>query len=184
MPALLLVSCLFLLYAGAAGAAGGEAAGLAVKTEPSGGVRATAILLIPAPPSVVHQVLTDYEQWPNLFSVPLQVIRVERREGGAVTDLILKHSFLPGGRRLLCDNRELPGGGLVSTLMAGDFKRYVRTWTLAPDGDQAGTRASFDLLVEIETWAPDWLVAWELKRQLDGHFRILRATAAARARPH
>lgn len=154
---------------------------LEVHTEPSGGVRATATLLIPAPPQVMHQVLTDYEKWPDLFGVPMQVISLERHASGAVTDLLLKHSFLPGGRRLRCDNRELAEGGLVSTLIEGDFKRYVRTWKLAEDGDQGRTRASFDLLVEVETWAPDWLVAFELRRELERHFRLLRERVLARA---
>ncbi len=171
------------LAVGSVAAAAEPPVTLQVRPDPSGGVRATATLLIPAPPQVMQQVLTDYEKWPDLFSTPMSVTRLERHEGGAVTDLFIKHSFLPGGRRLLCDNRELPGGGLVSTLVAGDFKQYVRTWTVALDGSRGGTRASFDLLVEVETWAPDWLIAFELRRQLERHFRILRERVLAQAGP-
>jgi len=153
---------------------------LDVRTEPSGGVRATATLLIPVAPQLMQAVLTDYERWPELFDTPMTVTHLDRRVGGSVTDLFIKHSFLPGGRRLLCDNQELPDG-LVSTLRGGDFKQYVRTWKVAQDGSHGGTRASFELLVEVDTWAPDWLVAFELRRQLERHFRLLRETLMARA---
>jgi hypothetical protein len=180
----LLSAVSLLLVLGSTVSAAGPPVTLEVRPEPSGGVRATATLLIPAPPQIMQEVLTDYERWPDLFDTPMSVTHLDRHEGGAVTDLFIKHSFLPGGRRLLCDNRELPGGGLVSTLMAGDFKQYVRTWKVASDGDQGGTHASFDLLVEVDTWAPGWLVAFELRRQLERHFRLLRETILARAGSH
>ncbi|TAJ25345.1 MAG: hypothetical protein EPO64_08320 [Nitrospirae bacterium] len=176
-----LVVAAVLPFGAAAWGATDPAATLEVSTEPSGGVRATATLLIPAPPPVVQAVLTDYERWPELFSTPMSVTHLERRAGGAVTDLFIKHSFLPGGRRLFCDNQELPEGGLVSTLRGGDFKQYVRTWKVAPDGEHGGTRASFELLVDVDTWAPDWLVAFELRRQLKQHFRLLLEKILARA---
>ncbi|MDE3119362.1 MAG: hypothetical protein KGL03_10155, partial [Nitrospirota bacterium] len=72
-------------------------------------------------------------------------------------------------------------GGLVTTFLEGDFRRYERTWKLGPDGSDAATKADFSLVVDVETMAPDWLVALELKRQLEKHFRILREAAAARA---
>lgn len=166
---------------GAAWGATDPAATLEVSTEPSGGLRATATLLIPASPQTVQAVLTDYERWPELFDTPMSVTHLERHAGGAVTDLFIKHSFLPGGRQLLCDNQELPEGGLVSTLRGGDFKQYVRTWKVALDGEHGGTRASFELLVKVNTWVPDWLVAFELRRQLERHFRLLREKILTRA---
>ncbi|TLY41377.1 MAG: hypothetical protein E6K61_05380 [Nitrospirae bacterium] len=95
---------------------------LEVQPEPSGGVRATGTLHLPAPPSVVHQ--------------------------------------------------------------AGDFRRYRRTWRLVQDGNEGLTRAEFELLVEVDTWAPDWLMALELRRQLEKHFRILREQVGERLQSH
>lgn len=150
-----------------------------VTGEPGGGVRATATLHLAQPPSVLQQVLTDYENWPNLFGTPTRLARVERRADRVITDVYIQHPILPGERRLLCETLVLPEGGLVTTLIEGDFTRYVRTWRLSSEGQ--GTMAQFELVVEVQTWAPDWLVAIELKRQLEKHFRILRDTAATRA---
>ena len=84
---------------------------LEVLPDAAGGVRATATLRLPAPPSVVHQILTDYAKWPELFGVPLRLAGVERHVDRVLTDLYLSHPLLFGERRLLCENRELPGGG-------------------------------------------------------------------------
>lgn len=157
---------------------------LEVLPEPSGGVRATATLHLRAPASAVQQVLTDYLKWPELFGVPLRLVHVERQGDRVVTDLYLSHPLLVGERRLLCENRELPGGGLVTSFLAGDFKRYNRTWRLKQDGNEGLTRAEFELLVDVDTWAPDWLMALELRRQLEKHFRILRERVGERVRPH
>ena len=144
-------------------------------------MRAVATLRLQAPPGIVQTVLTDYAKWPELFGVRMRLAHLERRDDRVLTDLYIKHALLPGERRLLCESRELPDGGLVTTLVAGDFKRYHRTWKLSPDGSGAVTRAEFELLVEVDTWAPDWLMAMELRRNLETHFRILRERVAERS---
>jgi ribosome-associated toxin RatA of RatAB toxin-antitoxin module len=155
---------------------------LDVRSAPEGGVTARATLHFLAPPAAVQAVLTDYERWPELFSTSVRVARVERYPGRAVTDLYLKHELLFEERRLLCENRELPGGGLLTTMLDGDFKRYSRTWKISPDGISGRTKAEFELLVEVDTWAPDWLVAAALKRELETHFRLLKDKMEERAR--
>jgi len=162
-------------------AAAGAAETPEVQPDPEGGFRATATLHLPVPPAVVQQVLTDYDRWSSLFGVAMRMARVERLPGRVVTDVYIRHPVLPGESRLLCESRELPEGGLVTALLDGDFKRYVRTWRLQPEEDGAGTKATFELRVEVRTWAPDWLVAIELRRQLSKHFGILRDTVRARA---
>lgn len=152
-----------------------------VAGDPGGGLKATASLRLPVPPSVVQQVLTDYENWAHLFGVTMRLARLDRRPDKVITEVYIRHPILPGERRLMCENRVPPGGGLVTTFLEGDFRRYERTWKLGPDGSDAATKADFSLVVDVETMAPDWLVALELKRQLEKHFRILRETAAARA---
>jgi hypothetical protein len=157
---------------------------LEVRTEPSGGVRATGILHLQAPSSVVQAVLTDYEKWPDLFDMSMRVTRVERHAGYTVTDLALGHALMIGERRLVLENRELGGGGLVSRFVSGDFTRYLRTWKLRADGEQSRTRADFELQVDFETLVPAWLVAQAVRRELEAHFRILTKTVAKRAASH
>jgi hypothetical protein len=155
-----------------------------VRREPSGGVFATAVLHLPAPLSVVQTVLTDYEKWPELFDMPMRITRVERHAGYTVTDMALGHTLMIGERRLVLENRELAGGGLVSRLVSGDFTRYLRTWTLRADGEATRTRADFQLQVDFETVVPSWLVAGAVRRELEAHFRILTEIVAKRATTH
>ncbi|GKS57473.1 hypothetical protein YTPLAS18_10000 [Nitrospira sp.] len=138
-------------------------------------MRAHAVLTLPASASIVEQVLTDYEHWPKLFETKMRMVKVERLEDRTITELYVAHAILPSERRLVGENRILPGGGLSTKMIGGDFRRYERTWKLWPI-DPTHTRAEFDLLVEVETFAPDWLVAMEVKRELAAHFRILKAT--------
>ncbi|MDP3598919.1 MAG: hypothetical protein Q8S75_18190, partial [Nitrospirota bacterium] len=53
-----IVGCLLLGWSGWSGAA--EPGLLDVRTESSGGVKATATIVLPAPVSVVQAILTDY----------------------------------------------------------------------------------------------------------------------------
>ena len=156
---------------------------LEVQAAPRGGVLARATLRLAAPPATVQAVLTDYEGWPELFAGSMRVARVERQPDRTITDLYFKHSLLAGEQRLLCENRELSGGGLATTLLGGDFKRYARTWTVGPDGSASGTKAEFRLEVEVDTLAPDWLVARVMKGELEGHFRALKEKTERWARP-
>jgi ribosome-associated toxin RatA of RatAB toxin-antitoxin module len=151
-----------------------------VASDPQGGVRAEGVVVFPAPRAAVQQVLTDYERWPALFPIPMRVAKLERYSDRVILDLYLSHPLLFGEQRLLCDNRELPGGGLTTVMIEGDFKRYRRTWKLTSIEDGA-TRAEFELTVEAATWAPNWLMAIELKRQLTRHFKTLLQTVRERA---
>jgi hypothetical protein len=177
---------LFVVFCGvpaSSWSAGQDSSKLEVSRDPSGGVRATATLVIPAPPDIVQAILTDYVRWPELFDVKMRLAHLDQREGRAVTDLYIQHAFLPGERRLLCESEVLPGGGLVTRLLGGDFKRYQRTWKLNPDNDGQRTHADFDLLVEVDTLAPDWLVAFTLKRELQSHFSRLTVKASETTKP-
>ena len=166
----------------AAEAAAEESTKLAVSLDPAGGVRAQATLLFPARPEILQAILTDYAKWPELFEVRMRVASLEIRDGRAVTDLRIEHALLPGERRLLCESQALPGGGLVTELKGGDFKRYHRVWKLSAVGDGSRTRAEFEFLVEMNTLVPDWLAALAMRRELDAHFRIVKEKALEQAR--
>ena len=151
--------------------------GLAVKTEPGGGIRATAHPLFPARPEVIQALLADYTHWPDLFEVQMRVAELNIHDGVATVDLRIEHPLMPGEHRLVTESRSLPNGGLVTDLKGGDFKRYHRVWMLEPAGAGNQTRAAFELVVEIESMVPDWLVAIAMRQELEAHFRIVKQKA-------
>jgi hypothetical protein len=153
---------------------------LALESDPTGGVRATATLLFPAPPYLIQALLTDYQHWPELFEVRMRLAGVQQQQGKVVTDLYIEHALMPGERRLVCESESLPGGGLVTDLKSGDFKRYHRVWKLMPAQGGAQTKAHFELLVQVETIVPDWLIAIAMRRELEAHFRIVQERALQR----
>lgn len=155
---------------------------LEVRSDPAGGVRATATVLFPARREILQSILTDYANWPELFEVRMRVASLDLQGDRAVTDLRIEHALLPGERRLLCESRALLGGGLVTELKGGDFKRYRRIWKLSAVGDGNQTRADFELVVEIDSIIPDWLVALAMRRELEAHFRIVTDKAVERAK--
>jgi len=153
---------------------------LDVRTEPTGGVRATATILFPVKPAIIQRLLTDYAHWPELFDVRMRMVEIREQDGTAFTDIRIDHALLPGERRLMSESKILATGGLLTELKGGDFKQYRRLWQLAPIDDGAHTKAEFELLVEIDTIVPDWMVAIAMRRELESHFRIVRDKALAR----
>ena len=150
---------------------------LDVRTEPTGGVRATATILFPVEPAIIQRLLTDYAHWPELFDVRMRMVEVREQDGKAFTDIRIDHTLLPGERRLVSESRTLPTGGLLTELKGGDFKQYRRLWTLTSVDGGAHTKAEFELLVEIDTIMPDWMVAVAMRRDLESHFRIVKEKA-------
>ena len=155
---MIVMGCLVLGWTGWSHAA--EPVVLDVRTEPNGGVRATATILFPTPASVIQAILTDYAHWPELFDVQMRMAEVREQDGKAFTDIRIEHALLPGERRLLSETRTLPTGGLLTELKGGDFKQYRRLWKLNPVDGGTHTKAEFELLVEIDMMAPDWMVAY------------------------
>lgn len=156
---------------------------LTIRDDPDGGKHAVATLRIAAPPDAVRAVLSDYERWPDLFGGRFRMAKLERLEGRVVTDLLIDRTPLPGKMRLLCETRELPGGDILTSLIAGNFKRYRRHWRFIAErnGSAIHTRAEMDMLVDIDSWVPDWLFGMMLRRDLETHFAILRERSIAQA---
>ena len=177
--ALIVMGCLLLGWSGWSRAA--EPVLLDVRTEPTGGVRATATILFPVELAIVQRILTDYAHWPELFDVRMRMAEIREQEGKVFTDIRIDHALLPGERRLLSETRLLPTGGLLTELKGGDFKQYRRFWKLAPVDGGAHTKAEFELLVEIDTSVPDWMIALAMRRDLESHFRIMTEKALAQA---
>jgi hypothetical protein len=137
---------------------------------------------LPAKTEVIHDLLTDYVRWPELFDVRMRLAGLTVQDGVATVDLRIAHPLLPGERRLVTESRIVPGGGLVTDLKGGDFKRYRRVWTLRQAGEGNQTQADFELAFEIESFVPDWLVAVAVRQELEAHFRILKQKAVERSR--
>jgi hypothetical protein len=154
---------------------------LDVKTDPAGGVIATARVLFPAGPEIIYSLLTDFPRWPELFEVRMRLVDLQVRQGVAMTDLRIDHALLPGERRLVTESRTTPNHGIVTDLVGGDFTRYHRVWTLSPANEGRETYADFELKVAIDSIVPDWLVALATRRELEAHFRIVKEKAGARA---
>jgi len=148
---------------------------------PTGGVKATATILFPVEPAIIQRLLTDYSHWPELFEVRMRIVELREQDGKAFTDIRIDHSLLSGERRLMCESRALSGGGLLTELKGGDFRQYRREWKLSPAEAGAQTKADFELLVEIETIVPDWLIAIAMRQELEAHFRIVKDKALVRA---
>jgi hypothetical protein len=155
---------------------------LEVKKEPGGGVHAMARVLFPAKTDVIQGLLTDYPRWPELFEVRMRVAELSVHHGVARVDLRIEHALMPGERRLVTESRALPGGGLVTDLTGGDFKRYHRVWKLRPVGDGNQTSADFELIFELESLVPDWLMTLAVRQELEAHFRIVKQKALEQSR--
>jgi len=154
---------------------------LQVKTDPAGGVIATARVLFPAGPEIIHSLLTDFRRWPELFEVRMRLVDLQVRQDVVTTDLRIEHALLPGERRLVTESRATANEGIVTDLVEGDFTRYHRVWKLSPANEGRETYADFELKVAIDSIVPDWLVALATRRELDAHFRIVKEKARARA---
>jgi hypothetical protein len=152
-----------------------------VRAEPTGGVRATATILFPVEPAIIQGILTDYAHWPELFDVRMRMAEIRVQDGKVFTDIRIDHALLPVERRLLSETRTMQTGGLLTELKGGDFKQYRRFWKLIPVDGGTHTKAEFELLVEIDSNMPDWMVALAMQRDLETHFRIIREKALAQA---
>ena len=158
----------------------GDPVSLDVKVQATGGVKAIATVTFPVGPEIIRQLLTDYAHWPELFDTRMRMADIREQAGSVFTDIRIEHALLPGERRLLSESRMLSTGSLLTELRGGDFKQYRRVWTLTPAEDGRHTNAEFELLVEIETFVPDWVIAVAMRQELETHFRIVREKAMAR----
>jgi hypothetical protein len=174
---LIIMGCLTLSWPGWSHAA--DSVVLDVRTESTGGIRATATILFPVEPVIIERILTDYAHWPKLFDVRMRMAEIREQDGKVFTDIRIDHALIPGERRLLSETRALPTGEFLTELKGGDFKQYHRVWKLIPIDGGAHTKAEFDLVVEIDTILPDWMVVVAMRRDLESHFRIMRDKALA-----
>jgi len=167
---------------GSPGVLAAESDNLEVAADAGGGVRATARVLFPVKTEVIQGLLTDYSHWPDLFEVRMRIANVTVENGIATVDLRIDHALMPGERRLVTESRTVSGGGLVTDLKGGDFKRYHRAWMLTPSPDGNRTFAEFELVVQPDLMIPDWLIVMVTRQELDAHFQLIKQKALEQAR--
>lgn len=141
-----------------------------------------ALVDLPGTPEVALAVLTDYANWPTLFPHQPRINAVRSEKGIVVTDMSIPRCFSPGEYRLITETRQTQPGRLETTLLDGDFVRYVRIWEVTPTQEGAHTRARLMLEVQPKAWTPDWLLSLALKWELEEHFEKLRDRVLLKSR--
>jgi hypothetical protein len=155
---------------------------LNIDVNPAGVAHVQAVLTLSAPPSVAQAVLTDYPHWPLLFADGLRIAAITQGKDGVQTDLYIRRHFLPGELHLVTLTREAAPGVLETSLIAGDFYQYHRTWTLTPGIDTRETHAELAMDIQPKQGLPGWLFSFLLRRDLFVHFDKLRAEVQSRSR--
>ena len=77
--AMIVMGCLVLGWSGWSHAA--DPVVLDVRTEPTGGVQATATILFPVDRRSFSDILTDYAHWPELFEVRMRMAEIREQDG-------------------------------------------------------------------------------------------------------
>ncbi len=126
------------------------------------------------PPEVVFTVLTDYPNWPVLFSYGVEVQVEKFPDDSVIIDLTIPHKVLSWTTRLKVKSRETPPHKLETTLVDGDFLQYEQVWQLTPMQDGKYTRGELTLVLQPKGWimklVPDFLYKWLLRGDLEAHF--------------
>jgi len=131
-----------------------------------------------APPEVVFSVLTDYLNWPVLFSYGVEIQVEKFPDDTVVTDLTIPHKVLTWTTHLKVRSRETPPYKLETTLVDGDFLQYEQVWQLTPMQDGKYTRGELTLMLQPKGWmmrlVPEFLYKWLLRGDLEDHFEKFR----------
>jgi hypothetical protein len=155
---------------------------LDIDVNPAGVAHVQASVMLSATPAVAQAVLTDYSRWPLLFPDGLRVAAITQVKDGVQTDLYIRRHFLPGELHLVTLTREVAPGVVETSLIAGDFYQYRRTWTLVPSPSCCETHAELAMEIQPKQGLPGWLFSFLLRRDLLAHFDRLRAEVQARSR--
>lgn len=138
-----LAGVVLVIACSASTARAGDAVSLDVQAQPTGGVKATATVFFPVEPGIIQRLLTDYAHWPDLFEVRMRIAELREQDGKAFTDIRIDHSLLPGERRLMCESRSLPGGGLLTELKGGGFQTISPPMEVESGGGRCSHQGGF-----------------------------------------
>lgn len=131
--------------------------------------------------SLVHQVLTDYEQIPR-FMPDVRSSRVVAREPGHVVveqEATAKVLFFSKTVHLKLLVRETPDTIRFTDACGRSFRRYEGAWTLREQDGKA--IVTYELLAQPAFDVPEFILTRLLKRDADRMIARLQAEMAARA---
>ena len=169
------------LLAGAALAQSGREPFVEAVDAGGGATRVRAQIDIDAPPAAVWSVLTDCGQGPKIIPHLESCKILERDPAGRwdVRDHVVNPPLLPRIRTIV-RNDFTPERKLAFRLVGGDMKRSDGAWTLEPIGK--GVRLSYDSMIELGFYAPQFLVARSIESDFPTMLRNVKINSERRAR--
>jgi carbon monoxide dehydrogenase subunit G len=135
---------------------------------------------VPAPPSVVWDVLTDYANIPR-FMPGVRSSRVVDRQKATVRveqEAVSTYMFFSKRVHLLLDVEEGTDTIQFRDVCSSSFERYEGTWTISDDGDD--TELSYKLTAQPAFSVPTFVLRKLLDRDARAMIEGLRAEISAR----
>ena len=130
---------------------------------------------IPSSRETLYNLLTNYQNWPQLFPNHPRINDIQREKGGVIVDMSLPVSFLPMDLQLITSTQETKPIKIHTYLVQGDFEQYNWVWNLSSLKEGTHTLASLTMTVQPNIWIPEWIFRWFLQSNLEQHFENLRA---------
>jgi ribosome-associated toxin RatA of RatAB toxin-antitoxin module len=161
--------------------AGGPASRPVTVHQQDGVYRVAATFETAQAASLVHEVLTDYEQIPR-FMPDVRSSRVVAREPGHVVveqEATARVLFFSKTVHLRLLVRETPETIRFTDACGRSFRRYEGAWTLREQ--EGGVIVSYELLAQPAFEVPEFILTRLLKRDADRMIARLQAEMAARA---
>ena len=123
----------------------------------------------------IYNLLTNYQNWPQLFPNHPRINDIQREKGSVIVDMSLPVSFLPMDLQLITSTRETKPIKIHTHLLQGDFEEYNWVWNLTSLKEGTHTLATLTMTVQPNIWIPEWVFRWFLQSNLEQHFEYLRA---------
>ena len=122
----------------------------------------------------IYNLLTNYQNWPQLFPNHPRINDIQREKGRVIVDMSLPVSFLPMDLQLITSTQETKPIKIHTHLLQGDFEKYNWIWNLTSVKEGTHTLATLTMTVQPNIWIPEWVFRWFLHSNLEQHFEKLR----------
>ena len=148
---------------------------LTIKIDEGNLAHIEANLEIPSSQETIYNLLTNYQNWPQLFPNHPRINDIQREKGSVIVDMSLPVSFLPMDLQLITSTRETKPLKIHTHLLQGDFEEYNWVWNLTSLKEGTHTLATLTMTVQPNIWIPEWVFRWFLQSNLEQHFENLRS---------
>lgn len=142
-----------------------------VTIQTDGAAEVFAVIHFPVPREVIHDILTDYQNWPDLFPSRPRIKKISHEQKQVIVDMVVPALFFPMELDLTTSTTEPTPFFLQTQLVRGDFERYERLWTLNSTQNGTQTEATLVLRVLPSIWTPQWLFREVMDSEIRGHLR-------------